>query len=351
MTNTKTPIAILGATGSVGQRLVQILSNHPWFEIAALCASEKSQGKTYAEATTWVLPGLVPESISNMKVLSPEVGIPGRIVFSALSSNIAQEAEARFANAGYIVISMAKNFRMDPTVPMVVPEVNYLHLEAIQHQKFANGGMIITKPNCSVIGLVVALKPLLDTFGLEAVHVVTMQSASGAGYPGVPSLALFDNIIPYISDEEEKLETEIEKIFGTYSDGKIVHKPLKVSATCTRVPVTEGHTEVVSVRLSKKATREQVLEAFRTFKSPIRELNLPSHPEKSLIYLDAPDAPQPRMHRDLEGGMAVTCGRLRPCSLFDFKFVMLSHNTLRGAAKGAVLIAEYLVSKKIVVKQ
>lgn len=343
----KLPVGILGATGSVGQRLVQLLANHPWFELTSLCASDKSQGKCYKDVVNWTLSTPIPEGIGKLVVQACEPNISCKIVFSALSSSVAETLEKAFANAGYVVISMAKNHRMQADVPLVIPEVNADSLELIKTQKFAKGGCIITKPNCAVIGLALALKPLVLEFGVEALSVVTMQSISGAGYPGVPSLSIVDNIIPYIEDEEEKLETETEKVLGSIKNNSIENYPLRISAQCMRVPVTEGHLEAVSIKFcpGKKVSREEVLRAWNEFYPPVQELKLPSSPAKPLIYFEERDFPQPKLHRDLEKGMAVSLGRLETSALFDYKFVLLSHNTIRGAAGGAILIAELLVKK------
>ena len=341
----KIAVGILGATGSVGQRLVQLLERHPWFTLVSVAASDKSVGKSYKEATNWMQSSLMPQQTAILQVVSCEPNLPCKIVFSALSSSVAGPIEEEFAKKGYVVISMAKNHRMDENVPMVIPEVNSSHLPMLKRQKFSQTGMIITKPNCSVIGLALALRPLQLEFGIDAVHVVTMQSASGAGYPGVPSLQLLDNVIPYIDDEEEKLETELLKLFGTCRDTHLEPYPMKISANCNRVPVTEGHLEVVSVQLKKKATEEEIKRAWREFESPIQGMRLPTSPAQTLYYFDEKEFPQPKLHRELEKGMAVSIGRLRRCSLLDYKFVCLSHNTIRGAAGGALLIAELLVKE------
>ena len=342
---TKLPVGILGATGSVGQRLIQLLDKHPWFDLTCVAASDKSKGKTYKDAVNWNLPTRIPEEIAKL-VLSPcEPNLPCKIVFSALASDVAGKIEEEFAKKGYVVISMAKNHRMQSDVPLLIPEINADHLELIKKQKFSKEGMIITKPNCAVVGLALALRPLALEFGIEAVNVVTMQSISGAGYPGVPSLDLLDNIIPYIEGEEEKIETETQKVLGTYKEDGVEPYSMKISSSCNRVPVTEGHLEVVSVKLKEKATKEQVIRAWREFYPPVQDLKLPTSPANILLYFDEVDLPQPKRQRDLEKGMAVSIGRLRPCPILDYKFVLLSHNTIRGAAGGAILIAELLVKK------
>lgn len=341
----RVPVGVLGATGTVGQKLLALLANHHWFEVTAVAASEKSQGKSYREVVSWRLPTPIPEKIAKLPVLAPLPDLDCSIVFSALEGGIAGEIEKEFAEAGYQVISCARSHRMDPDVPLLIPEVNIEHLALLKEQKYPNRGCIVTKPNCAVIGLCLALRPLQLEFGLEAVHVVTMQSISGAGFPGVPSLSLLDNIIPYIGGEEDRLVEEPPKIFGTCNMGKIEPYKLNISATTTRVPVTEGHLEVVSVKLKEKASLDQVKRAIKEFVPPLQDMKLPSSPVKPLHYFEEEDFPQPRLHRDLEQGMAVSIGRLRPDPLLDYKFVCLSHNTVRGAAGGAILMAELLVKQ------
>ncbi len=339
----RVPVGILGATGSVGQKLITLIDKHRWFQVTALAASEKSQGKSYKEAVQWRMPTAIPDDIAKLEVMAPKPDLPCKIVFSCLDGSIAGDIEKEFAQKGYVVISCARAHRMDPTVPLLIPEVNVQHLELLKEQKFPNKGIIVAKPNCAVIGLMLALRPLQLEFGIEAINVVTFQSLSGAGFPGVPSMAISDNVIPYIAGEEDRLYEEPEKIFGTINMGKIEPYTMKISATCTRVPVTEGHLEVVSVKLKEKATLEQVKRAFKEFSSPLEELKLPSSPVKAIHYFEEEDLPQPKLQRDLEHGMAVSVGRLRPDAVLDYKFVMLSHNTVRGAGGGAILIAELLV--------
>jgi len=337
------PVAILGATGSVGQRFIELLANHPWFEIVALAASERSVGKLYSQAVNWLLPTPLPHSIAVMEIVPCEPTMSCKLVFSALDSSVAGKIETRFAEAGYLVVSNASNHRMQPDVPLLIPEVNSNHLALIHHQE--HGGSIVTNPNCSAIGLTLALKPLYDRFGIDAVHVVTMQAISGAGYPGVASMDIMDNVIPYISGEEDKLENEPLKILGTLVDGIIHPAKFKISASCNRVPVSDGHTECVSIKLKTKASREDVLHAWRAFTSEAQLLDLPLAPKQPIHYVDGDHLPQPKLHRHLDKGMAAVVGRLRPCSLFDFKFVVLSHNTIRGAAGGAILCAEHFIRK------
>lgn len=346
----RVPVAILGATGSVGQRFIQLLAAHPWFEIRALTASEASAGQRYGDVVRWVQTTPIPDEIRRVEVrpTEPASAEGCRLVFSALGSAVAGPVEEDFARAGYLVASNAKNHRMDPDVPLLVPEVNADHLALASHQSFGDGGAILTNPNCSTIGLVLALKPLVKAFGVERVHVVSMQALSGAGLRGVPSVQAVDNLIPYIGGEEEKIETESRKILGRLADGKIEDFDLAASATCTRVPVVDGHTLCVSVKLVAKASEADLIEAWENFAGQPQLLSLPLAPLQPVHYLDGDDVPQPRRHRDLERGMAISVGRLRRCPLFDYKFVTLSHNTIRGAAGGAVLLAELAIARGFV---
>ncbi|MBW4027251.1 aspartate-semialdehyde dehydrogenase [Acidipila rosea] len=337
-------IGILGATGMVGQRFIQLLENHPWFEIVWLAASDRSSGKPYGEAVKWKLDTAIPARIAGMPVspATPE-GAP-RIIFAALDADIAREMEPKFAAAGCAVISNSSAFRMQADVPLVIPEVNADHLALLEEQSWRkqSGGYIVTNPNCSAIGLVLALKPLEERFGIESIFVTTMQAISGAGYPGVASLDILGNVVPYIKNEEEKLQEETLRLLGSLK-GKLV-EPLgaSISAHCNRVAVEDGHTESVSVKLRKKASREELLAAWREF-APLRGQDLPTAPAQPVEFVAAEDRPQPRLDRMRGNGMASTVGRLRPCSLFDWKFTVLSHNTIRGAAGAALLNAELLV--------
>ena len=340
----KIPVGILGATGSVGQKFVELLQDHPWFEINALAASERSSDKTYAEAVHWFMKKPIPPEVAHLNVSTCEPGLPCRLVFSGLDSSVAGDIEQRFAEKGYIVVSNSKNHRMKEDVPLLVPEINSDHLDIVKKQKFGDG-VIVTNPNCSVIGLVIALKPLIDRFGLEAVNVVTMQALSGAGYPGVPGLDSLDNVIPYIGGEEDKVETEPLKIFGSFDGDRITNRPLRISAQCNRVPVSDGHVECVSVKLKQKASRDEVIAAWNNFSGIPQELELPMAPMKPICYYNEKYLPQPRLLRDVDKGMAVSIGRLRECPLFDYKFVILSHNTVRGAAGGAILNAELMLHR------
>lgn len=340
----KISVGILGATGMVGQKFVELLSSHPWFEIAALAASDRSVGKRYADAMKWSMPTALPQKIAEMRVAACLPDLPCDVVFSGLDSSVAGGIEESFAQAGYQVISNSSNHRMDPDVPLLVPEVNSEHLKLIQHQRF-DKGCIITNPNCSVIGITLALKPLLDKWGIEAVNVVTLQALSGAGYPGVPSMDILDNVIPFISGEEAKVENEPLKIMGTCRENAVVPYPMRLSAQCTRVAVADGHLACVSVKLKNKAKSDEILAAWREFEGEPQTLNLPTAPAHPIIYLEDERHPQPKLHRLLEEGMAVSVGRLRECPLFDWKFVILSHNTIRGAAGCAILNAELMVKK------
>lgn len=342
----KIPVGILGATGSVGQKFVELLVDHPWFEITALAASERSAGSAYREVVKWFQTSPLSPHMGEMTVRACEPTLPCRIVFSGLDSRVAGEIETEFAEAGYVVVSNSKNHRMDPQVPLLVPEINSDHLELVKYQSFSEG-MIVTNPNCSTIGMVMALKPLLDEFDLDAVTVVTMQAISGAGYPGVSSLEILGNVIPYISDEEGKMETEPLKIFGRLNNDEITPRDLTISAQCNRVAVMDGHLESISVKLKKAATVEEMKAAWRQFSGEPQRLNLPSAPAQPIYYFEEEHFPQPRLHRNLEKGMAISIGRLRPCQVMDYKFMVLSHNTIRGAAGGAILNAELMVKKSI----
>ncbi len=340
----KIPVAILGATGCVGQKFIQVLSDHPWFEITALCASERSAGKTYEEAVNWLMTKPIPPRIAVMQVRNCTPEFNPCIVFSGLDSSVAGDIEKSFAQAGHAVVSNAKNYRMDPTIPLVVGEINADHLSLVKSQGFQKQGMIITNPNCSVIGLAMALKPLLQ-FGLEAVHVVTLQAVSGAGYPGVASLDIVDNVIPFINGEEEKLETEPLKILGQLTNSGVTFASIKLSAHCNRVPVTDGHMACVSVKFKQKPESSSLIQAWKTFSGDPQTYQLPTAPEKPIHYLENKAYPQPKLHRHLDKEMAVSVGRLRDCPIFDYKFTILSHNTMRGAVGTALLNAELLVTR------
>ena len=335
-------IGILGATGMVGQRFLELLAEHPWFHVTWLAASDRSAGKLYGDAVRWKLESALAERYANMP-LSPAVpdGTTPRVIFAALDTDIALELEPRFASAGCAVISNSSAFRMDPETPLVIPEVNADHLALVERQRWPNGGSMVTNPNCSAIGLVLALKPLEQRFGIESLFVSTMQAVSGAGYPGVASLDILGNVVPFIRNEEEKMLAETAKLLGSYTDGQVLPSQLHMTAHCNRVPVEDGHTESVSIQLRTPATREQMLEAWRYFR-PLAALKLPSAPAQPVEYMEAEDRPQPRLDRMRGNGMAAVVGRLRPCTLLDWKFTVLSHNTIRGAAGAALLNAELL---------
>ncbi|HAB51759.1 MAG: aspartate-semialdehyde dehydrogenase [Ignavibacteria bacterium RIFOXYB2_FULL_35_12] len=341
----KIGVAILGATGSVGQKFLELLAEHPQFEVKELAASEKSAGKKYKEATNWIMQKALPLNFSDMIVKECQPNLKSKIVFSALDASVAGEIEEDFAKAGYIVISNARNHRYDPNVPLIIPEVNSDHLEMIKFQKYGDGA-IITNPNCSTIGLVLALKPLHENFVIESVNVVTLQAVSGAGYPGLPSMDIIDNSIPFIGGEEPKMEKEPLKILGRLNTkGQVDFADIVISAQCNRVAVNDGHLECVQVKLKKKPSIEEMINSWINFKAEPQKLNLPSAPKNPIYYFHEEKYPQPKIHRNLEKGMAAAVGRLRECPLFDYKFVVLSHNTVRGAAGGTILIAELLHAK------
>ena len=345
-------VGILGATGMVGQRFIQLLADHPWFNITWLAASDRSAGKTYAEACAWRLDTPLPARIASM-ILQPNTpeaagsDLP-RIIFSSVDAPIARELEPLFAAAGCAVISNSSAFRMAPDVPLVVPEVNADHLNLIEQQatRRTSGGYIVTNPNCCAIGLVLPLAPLEARFGIDKLFVSTMQAVSGAGYPGVASLDILGNVIPYIKDEEEKLQEEVAKLLGGASASGFHPAPLTLSAHCNRVAVVDGHTECVSIKLRKPATHAEILEAWSDFQplhgKGLNGLHLPSAPLFPVEYAPEDTRPQPRLDLMRGNGMATTVGRLRPCTLFDWKFTLLSHNTIRGAAGAAILNAEIL---------
>ena len=346
--NERIPVGVLAATGAVGQRFVQLLADHPWFELREVSGSDRGAGRPYGEVAAWRLPGGPPETARGLIVHGPNEALSSPILFSALPAESAGEVEARFAAAGHVVFSNARNHRMEPDVPLIVPEVNADHAAALAGQRAARGwsGAIVTNPNCSTIHMVLALKPLHDAFGLEAVMVTTLQAASGAGYPGVPSLDLIDNVVPYIGGEEEKMAIETRKILGGYDAvGGFSDAPVVVSATCTRVPVRDGHTESVSVRLGREASLEEIATVLREFSGAPQALGLPSAPVHPIIVLDENDRPQPVLDRERERGMATVVGRLRPCPILGAKFVLLGHNTIRGAAGASILNAETLLAQ------
>lgn len=346
MGGSKIPIAILGATGAVGQRFVQLLANHPWFEIAALAASERSAGKRYADACKWVIPGDPPPAVGEMMVQSLEPHLPATLVFSALPSDVAREIEPQFAQAGYAVCTNAAPYRAVDDVPLLIPEVNADHVALIEGQRAGRNwpGFIVASPNCTITGVALPLKPLDAAFGVRKVFMTSMQAISGAGYPGVASLDILDNVVPYIPGEEEKFAQELRKMLGCVVDDRHVDADIVLSAHANRVPVFDGHTVSLSVGFERPATVDDVIAALRDFRGAEVARGLPSAPERPLVVRLEPDRPQPRRDRDAGGGMAVTVGRVRPCPLLDVRMTTVSHNTLRGAASGAILNAELLVA-------
>lgn len=343
MSDERIPVAILGATGNVGQRFIQLLEHHPWFRVAELVASDRSAGKTFAEATDWRLGSRMPEAVANMPVLDYHADLQSPLAFSSLPGEVATEIEQRVAKNGAAVLSNTSTHRMDPDVPLLIPEVNANHTAAIEAQRCNRGwsGFIATNPNCSTIHLVLALKPLHDAFGLDGVLVTTLQAVSGAGYPGVPSLDMIDNVVPYIGGEEEKIETESMKLLGDYdSDEGFLPAPFVLSAHCNRVPVRDGHTECASVRLTQSATPGEAVEALESFRGVPQDLGLPSAPSQPVVVRYEANRPQPALDRDDSNGMSSVVGRVRGCPVMGLKFVVLGHNTVRGAAGASILNAE-----------
>ena len=344
----KIKVGVLGATGMVGQRFVQLLENHPWFELSAVAASERSAEKSYEDVMQgrWNVSDHIPKNARRLEVQLCEPNLDCELVFSALDAGVAGKIEENFARHGYKVASNARNHRMSPDVPLLIPEVNADHLEMVKQQNYGDG-FIVTNPNCSTIGLVMGLKPLQDAFGLKQVFVTTMQALSGAGYPGVASLDILDNVIPYISGEEEKMETETLKLLGSIENNQFRNAPISVSAQCNRVHVKDGHLETVNVSLDKKPDMDEVINAFRDF-NPLKALKLPSAPNPPIVVKEEVNRPQPKHDRDLGNGMAVSVGRIRKCNNTDYKFIVLSHNTIRGAAGASILNAELMKSKGLI---
>jgi aspartate-semialdehyde dehydrogenase len=343
---TRIEVGILGATGMVGQHFIRFLQGHPWFDLKWLGASDRSAGKRYADAMTWHSAGIVPDSIKDLTVEECKPGNAPRLLFSAMDAGVATEIERAFAEAGHVVVSNSRNHRMERDVPLLVPEVNPDHLRLVPGQQRARGwkGQIVTNPNCSTIGLVMALGPLKQ-FGISKVIVSTMQAVSGAGYPGVASMDILGNVVPYIGMEEEKMQQETQKILGEFKGDHIEPLAAKVSAHCNRVAVVDGHTETVSLEFSSKPSQSDLRNAFDTFRGVPQQRELPSAPPRPVIYMQEANRPQPRKDAERERGMAAFVGRLRECPALDFKFVVLSHNTIRGAAGAAVLNAELMHSE------
>jgi aspartate-semialdehyde dehydrogenase len=330
----------------VGQRFIQLLVDHPQFDVTAVAASDRSQGKTYGEACTWRLSGEMPSSVRTLSVQPPTPPLDCDLIFSSLPGEMARVTEGDFAAAGFPVISNSSAFRMDEDVPLLIPEVNHQHLGLLERQKtkYTSGGFIVTNPNCSTIMLALALAPLHAAFGIEATIATTLQALSGAGYPGVASLDILDNVLPYIGGEEEKIESETTKILGRFNDSRIELAPIAVSAQCHRVNVSDGHMAAVRVKLARKVTLAEVRDSLTSFRSLPQELGLHSAPATPIVVRDEQDRPQPKLDRDAGNGMTITIGRLKPDTVFDYRFVVLSHNTIRGAAGAAILNAELLIA-------
>jgi aspartate-semialdehyde dehydrogenase len=345
----KIPVGVLGATGAVGQRFVQLLADHPWFEVVELAASDRSAGKPYREACTWRQATLLPEAAAGRVVKGCDDRFEAKLLFSGLDSSVAGEIETALAGRGHAVVTNSRNHRMDPDVPLLIPEVNPEHLDAVAAQKKrTGGGYIVTNPNCSVVGLAMALAPLQRAFGLQEVAVATLQALSGAGYPGVASMDIADNVVPYIGGgEEEKIESEPQKILGGFSGGAFQPAPFTISASVHRVAVSDGHTMAVFARLKLKCTPTQAVEALAEFRGEPQQRRLPTAPQRPIHVLPQQDRPQPRLDRDREGGMAVSVGRVRGDRAFDLRFEVLVHNTIRGAAGAAILNAELLKAREL----
>ena len=336
-------VGILGATGMVGQQFIALLATHPWFKVTWLGASERSAGKAYREAAAWRLPSPLPEELARLTVETAAPGNAPKLVFSGLDSSVAGDIEGAFAEAGHVIVSNSRNYRMEADVPLLIPEVNADHLGLLKAQGSRGWkGRIVTNPNCVVVVYAMALAPLRQ-FGLKTSIITTLQAISGAGYPGVPSWDILANVIPFIGGgEEEKIETETNKILGALENGVVENHPLTVSAAVTRVPVRNGHTASISVGLEQRPDPDAVIAAWNGFRGKPQELGLPSAPPQPIVYLTEPNRPQPALDANRDGGMTVTVGRLRRCPVLDYKFVALGHNTIRGAAGAAILNAELM---------
>jgi aspartate-semialdehyde dehydrogenase len=346
----KIKVAVLGATGAVGQRFVQLLENHPWFEVTALTGSDRSVGQLYGDACRWVLDKPMPDYARAMKVVPTEPGLDAAIAFSALPADQAKSIEPAFAEAGHGVCSNASVYRMDDDVPLLIPEVNPDHTALIKVQQAQRGwsGFIATNPNCTSTGFTIAFRPLLDTFGIKKAFVVSMQALSGAGYPGVASLDAIDNVVPYIGGEEPKVETEPLKMLGKLNASHVIDAPFKISAHTNRVAVIDGHTVCVSIEFDQPIGPQEAAQALIDYEWAEIVRSLPSSPERVIEVRSEPDRPQPRRDRDAGRGMTTVVGRVREDPLFHVKFVVLSHNTIRGAAGGSLLNAELLVAQGII---
>jgi len=346
------PVAILGATGTVGQKLIRLLDNHPWFEVAVLTASDASAGRPYAEVVRWRESTELPERVGKLVIRSSTTAVDVPLAFSALDTQAAVTIEPIWANAGVVIVTNASPTRMDPDVPLVVAEINPEHVGLLPHQRTKRGwpGAIVANPNCTTTGLVLALAPLHARFGIDRLVVSTMQAISGAGWPGVASLDISGNVVPYIGGEEEKVERETRKILGRLDGTAIAEAPVIVSAHTNRVPVIDGHTETVSIGFTRRVSPEEVREALASWRPDPRIQALPSTPDYPVVVDDRPDRPQPRLDIERGRGMTATVGRIRPCPVFDIRFVVLSHNTVRGAAGATIQNAELLVSEGIVAR-
>jgi aspartate-semialdehyde dehydrogenase len=347
----KVPVTILGATGSVGQRFVQLLDGHPWFEVVGLTGSDRTAGQAYGQACRWILPEPMPSWAGEMMVLPTGVGsLSGQVVFSALPADLARQVEPRLAQTGLAVFSNASAYRRESDVPILLPEVNPDHASLVETQRSRRGwrGCIVTNPNCTSTGLTVALKALQDSFGLKRVFVVSLQALSGAGYPGVAAMDILDNAIPYIDGEEEKVEWEPRKMLGTVREGQLELADFLVSAHTNRVAVSDGHLACISVEVEHFTGLEAVADALRDYRAPVVSRNLPSAPQPVIHLCVEPDRPQPRLDRMIGRGMTTVVGRLRPDPLFHFKMVVLSHNTIRGAAGGSIYNAELLLARGVI---
>ena len=343
----KIPVAVLGATGAVGQRFVQLLADHPWFEISALTGSERTAGGIYQEVCRWVLDEDIPAGIGEMAISATDTSLPARILFSALPSRAARQVEPVLAEAGYIVCSNASAFRQEADVPLIIPEVNGDHLALLEYQRQNRGwpGLLVTSPNCTATGLVMPLKPLHDAFGVAQVFVTTLQAVSGAGHPGVPYLDIIDNIIPNIAGEAEKIQDETRLLLGRMDAGRRLPGGMDLSVQTNRVPVIDGHTVNMTIKFERPPSPEEAAEVLSAFRGPDPVPGLPSAPAEPILVRNEPDRPQPRRDRDASAGMSVTVGSIQPCPILDLRLISVVHNTLRGAASGSILNAELLVAQ------
>ncbi|HEX6779642.1 MAG TPA: aspartate-semialdehyde dehydrogenase [Ktedonobacterales bacterium] len=342
------PVAVLGATGMVGQRFLSLLADHPWFEVAVVAGSERSMNQRYGAAVAWRLSSAPPPAVLDLPVVAPDAAFDAPVVFSALPTSAANTVEPLLAARGHVIFSNASSHRMAEDVPLLIAEINSDHLALLKTQQAKRGwpGWLVTNGNCSTIEIALALKPLADAFGLRRVQVTTLQAISGAGYPGVASYDMLDNVIPYIGQEEEKVESETKKILGAYQDGAVIPAPITMSAQCNRVAVREGHLACISVELGTDGvTSADLVDAWRAFQGEPQERRLPSAPQPPIIVREEQDRPQPLHDRDAGGGMAITIGRVRPCAILGHKFIVLGHNTIRGAAGASILNAELLLAR------